>query len=135
MSKEEFVEWCYNLHLQNINEREGNLDLFRKGIECAYDEVKILNIHEYDTQVYDEKGETIATIHCHKKEPKTIMIEGSPHTEIGTYRLKNAQLIAAAPDMIDVLLELQESASYWGEYDVPVGIVDRINEVIAKAIG
>jgi hypothetical protein len=47
----------------------------------------------------------------------------------------NAVLIAAAPDMISVLKELQESASYWSEYDVPIGIVDRINAAIAKATG
>lgn len=40
----------------------------------------------------------------------------------------------AADDMLSVLLELQESASYWSEYDVPIGIVDRINSVIGKAM-
>ena len=47
----------------------------------------------------------------------------------------NARLIAAAPDLLEVLQELKESASYWGEYDVPIGIVDRINAATAKAIG
>ena len=37
-----------------------------------------------------------------------------------------------APQMYGVLKELQESASYWSEYDVPLGIVDRINEVLGK---
>lgn len=36
------------------------------------------------------------------------------------------------PKMYSVLKELQESASYWSEYDVPLGIVDRINEVLKK---
>lgn len=44
-------------------------------------------------------------------------------------------LIAAAPDLISVLCELQESASYWSEYDVPLGIVDRINAAIKRATG
>ena len=35
-----------------------------------------------------------------------------------------------APQMYSVLKELQESASYWSEYDVPLGIVDRINNVL-----
>src|SRR5574344_495375 len=35
-----------------------------------------------------------------------------------------------APQMYSVLKELQESASYWSEYDVPLGIVDRINDVL-----
>jgi hypothetical protein len=37
--------------------------------------------------------------------------------------------------MLAVLLELAESASYWSEYDVPLGIVDRINAAIANATG
>ena len=37
-----------------------------------------------------------------------------------------------APQMYRVIKELQESASYWSEYDVPLGIVDRINEVLKK---
>ena len=45
----------------------------------------------------------------------------------------NAKLLAAAPDMFNVLLELQESAEYWSEYDVPLGIVDRIKFAIDKA--
>lgn len=36
------------------------------------------------------------------------------------------------PQMYSVLKELQESASYWSEYDVPLGIVDRINDVLEK---
>ena len=47
----------------------------------------------------------------------------------------NARLIAASPDLLAVLKELQESAAYWSEYDVPLGIVDRINKAIAKAEG
>lgn len=37
-----------------------------------------------------------------------------------------------APQMYNVLKELQESACYWSEYDVPLGIVDRINDVLNK---
>jgi hypothetical protein len=47
----------------------------------------------------------------------------------------NSRLIAAAPDLLSVLKELQASAAYWSEYDVPLGIVDRINAAIAKATG
>lgn len=47
----------------------------------------------------------------------------------------NANLIAAAPDLLKVLIELRESADYWSEYDVPCGIVERINAAISKATG
>ena len=41
-------------------------------------------------------------------------------------------MAAFAPQMYSVLKELQESAYYWSEYDVPLGIVDRINDVLKK---
>jgi uncharacterized protein with PIN domain len=44
-------------------------------------------------------------------------------------------LACAASEMLAVLEELQESASYWSEYDVPLGIVDRINAAINRAYG
>ena len=47
----------------------------------------------------------------------------------------NAVLCAAAPEMLDMLIELQQCAQYWSEYDVPLGIVDRLNMVIEKAKG
>ena len=47
----------------------------------------------------------------------------------------NVALIAAAPEMLDMLVELQQCAQYWSEYDVPLGIVDRLNAVIKKAKG
>lgn len=55
-----------------------------------------------------------------------------PRNEID---LANAHLIASAPDLLEVLQELQECAAYWSEYDVPLGIQDRINAAIAKATG
>jgi hypothetical protein len=45
------------------------------------------------------------------------------------------QLFAAAPEMLEVLEELDECASYWSQYDVPIGIHDRIKRAIAKAKG
>ena len=35
--------------------------------------------------------------------------------------------------LLAVLKELQDSSEYWSEYDVPLGIVDRIRSAIAKA--
>ena len=45
-------------------------------------------------------------------------------------RVKKNQLY---DEMLKVIKDLQESASYWSEYDVPIGIVERINEVIEKS--
>ena len=47
----------------------------------------------------------------------------------------NARLIAAAPALLEVLQELEESSGYWSEYDVPLGIVERIKDAIALATG
>ena len=47
-------------------------------------------------------------------------------------KMEKNKMAAFAPQMYSVLKELQESASYWSEYDVPLGIVDRINEVLEK---
>lgn len=47
----------------------------------------------------------------------------------------NLRLCDAAPELLQLVIDLQESASYWSEYDVPIGIVDRINTAIAKATG
>lgn len=44
-------------------------------------------------------------------------------------------IVAAAPEMLEMLLELRECAEYWSEYDVPLGIVERLDETIRKARG
>jgi len=54
---------------------------------------------------------------------------GYPHC------VANARLIATAPELLSVCKELADSAAYWSEYDVPLGIVDRLNAAITKAEG
>ena len=49
--------------------------------------------------------------------------------------LINAYKISAAKEMYSVLKELEDSIEYWSEYDVPIGIVDRIRFAITKAEG
>ena len=39
----------------------------------------------------------------------------------------------AVRDLVAVVEELLESAAYWSEYDVPLGIVDRIKAAIENA--
>lgn len=77
----------------------------------------------YDTRVwFDESGARLGDT------PNLVVrIEGG--------RPADVHLIAAAPSMLAALQELAESAAYWSEYDVPLGIVDRINVAIAKAEG
>ena len=47
----------------------------------------------------------------------------------------DARLIASAPDMLAMLEELRECAYCWCDYEVPVGIVERLDETIRKARG
>jgi len=47
----------------------------------------------------------------------------------------NARLIAAAPDLLAMCEELAECSDYWSEYDVPIGLAERLRDVIAKAKG
>ena len=47
-------------------------------------------------------------------------------------KIEKDKMADFAHQMYSVLKELQESASYWSEYDVPLGIVDRINDVLKK---
>ena len=47
----------------------------------------------------------------------------------------NARVLTAATDLLALCEELAECADYWSEYDVPIGIVERLRRVIAKAKG
>ena len=38
-------------------------------------------------------------------------------------------------ELLTIIKDLQESASYWCDYEVPVGIVERMNAAIQKANG
>lgn len=58
-----------------------------------------------------------------------------PHGEARRKAPANAFLIKAAPDLLAVCERLAASASYWSEYDVPVGIVDELKAAILKARG
>ena len=57
---------------------------------------------------------------------------GGPTTEWGQ---TNARMMVAAPKMLNVLEEIDECAAYWSEYDVPIGLHDRIKAAIKKARG
>lgn len=42
------------------------------------------------------------------------------------------QLESEKGELTELLSELYDSAEYWCEYDVPIGIVDRIKEQLKK---
>ena len=47
-------------------------------------------------------------------------------------KIEKDKMADFAPQMYSVLKELQESASYWSEYHVPLCIMDRIDYVLKK---
>ena len=60
--------------------------------------------------------------------------EGVDPREVDETRA-NARLIASAPDMLSILQDLYDSARYWSEYEVPIGIVERIKKVLEAVNG
>ena len=74
----------------------------------------------YSTQVFDEDGETICTLAWHK-----VPMENGFTTD----REANAKLIAAAPDLLEVVLELDRITGY--AYDDPVIDESLYNKMLA----
>ena len=48
---------------------------------------------------------------------------------------ENERLRAAATEALAVLTRLADSAAYWSEYDVPVGLIAEIDEAKARLAG
>ena len=79
----------------------------------------------------DPRVDDMAKMACRNRAAiiDTIVEEALEEAEQDT----SQAILAAFPEMLTVLKDLQESAVYWSEYDVPLGIVDRINAAIEKA--
>lgn len=43
------------------------------------------------------------------------------------------KLIAAAPDLFAALLECHQAMGYMSEYDIPIGLPDRVVNALVKA--
>lgn len=64
-----------------------------------------------------------------------LVMTGSPVTDPGNNVSSLIQARDAVAKMIAVLREVDECAAYWSEYDVPIGIHDRIKAALAAATG
>lgn len=69
----------------------------------------------YSTQVYCEKGKTIATIDWYLSEPKERLIKGVKVITQGTDRGANALLISKAPEMLEMLKKCFNYLPYDGD--------------------
>ena len=75
-------------------------------------------------------------IGCTQWEAFAVCYSETDKPELGMQKaLANARLIAAAPDLYATLSELEECCEYWSEYDVPMGIIERIKSSLKRARG
>ena len=86
----------------------------------------------WHVELGSEEDEGIVYV-CHPKTmcDETVICAFADDTD----KVANARLIAAAPELYDVLSELEESSAYWSEYFVPIGITERIKAALKKARG
>lgn len=80
-----------------------------------------------------EKG-MARRIHAAINATRTIPIDAlEAAARDGKFLAAYQQLQQQRDSMLAVLKELEESAAYWSEYDVPLGIAGRIQAAIAEA--
>ena len=85
-----------------------------------------MSVPKHIVALIDAKNEEILRLELEKAEVEHALgfaIDRVEHLE------------AEKAEMLAILEELRESASYWSEYDVPVGIVERIESAVRKARG
>ena len=75
MEEKEFIDWCYDMHLQNTNGRETEDEMFRLGIEAAYQEREHLNkpkeegcVHNYKIMGHQLNGHYECIACGHQKD-------------------------------------------------------------------
>lgn len=89
----------------------------------------------YATQVYTEDGETIATLSWYPMPQQKEIRDGKEVLVIGTYRSANAQLIAAAPELLEALQMLVEKCLNTDGYNQKIDELYNAQQAIKKAIG
>ena len=83
----------------------------------------------YSTQIYTEDGETIADLAWYPRPPIKEVIGGKNVIVIETYRDANAKLIAAAPEMLDALVNLENDNN-----QIPDAIWEKVQTAINNAL-
>jgi hypothetical protein len=86
----------------------------------------------YSTEVYDAKSETIATLAWHEKR----VTDSAGRVTLLTDRRENAQLIAAAPDLYEVLDAFRMAAAMDGDLNPAWRVIyNAACDALAKARG
>jgi hypothetical protein len=101
---------------------------------CGSEEIIVGFDGEYSFFCYCKTCFTKGPI-AHNHNEAIYLWESQDKPSCPNYGSAESSVLCAASDMLEVLEELQESAEYWSEYDVPLGIVDRMNNAINKAHG
>lgn len=84
----------------------------------------------FNQDVYDSAGESICTCSWYAVDNGITEVSGKAYRSTTTNREHNADLIAAAPDMYDMLHSIENDSN-----QVPPFLWDKIQAVLAKARG
>jgi hypothetical protein len=73
------------------------------------------------------------------KQPEALRLAAeltTPYTEVNREAANELRrLHEVNAELLGLVKDLQEPARYWCDYDVPLGIVERINAAVKKATG
>ena len=85
----------------------------------------------YSTEVYSaDTKKTIATLSWYAMPPQRELIDGEYKLVTRSYREANAQLISAAPDLFEALLNIEND-----DNRIPATIWEMRNKALNKALG
>lgn len=84
----------------------------------------------YSQVVFDSNGENICECHWYPIDAGSVVIDGKGYNSTITNREHNAHLIAAAPEMYELLATIEND-----ENKVPQWLWNKIQATLAKARG